>query len=269
MDLMSSVQKIKSIVVVLLFALALFGQAAHATEPVEFAGAYAVDLVWSGTVTMTGDVLVQEGAKLTIRPGSIVNVIPAEGTKIDPEYLSSQTELLIRGQLVIQGTEESPVRFVVATGSDTEEYAWAGITLDHAGESRIAYAEIDHADIAIRCVESSPEIINNRITTCRYGIVAQLQSHPKILNNVLRDGEGGIFCWRGSNPYLKNNLITGHDEEAVFADAESRPWLDRNDIHQNSVGLALYARDLPYDLLNVTGNQEDIRWLGTQGQGGQ
>ncbi len=80
---------------------------------------------------------------------------------------------------------------------------------------------------------------------CRYGIVAQQQSHPKILENALADGEGGIFCWNGSNPYLLDNRITGHDEEAVFVDAGSRPWLDRNTISGNAIGLALYPRDLP------------------------
>lgn len=234
----------------------------------EYAGAYAGDLVWEGTVTMTDDVLVLAGGSLTIRAGTRVNVIPAEGTKIDPEYLSAQTELLIRGKLDIQGTAAAPVRFVIVTTDASEEIAWSGITLDHAGESRLRQVELERADIAVRCVTSAPEISGCRISRCRYGIVAQEQSHPKILGNALADGEGGIFCWGGSNPYLLDNRITGHDEEAVFVDAGSRPWLDRNTISGNAVGLALYPRDLPYDSVAVSGNGENLRWLGRQGQGG-
>ena len=234
--------------------------------PLEYSGAYSGDLVWQGTVTMTADVLILKGGSLTIHAGTQVKVIPAEGTKIDPEYLSSQTELLIRGRLDIQGTSVAPVRFVITKTSENEEIAWSGITLDKAAESHIKHVELERADIAIRCVESSPEITGNRIANCRYGIIAQQQSHPKILENKLLDGEGGIFCLRGSNPYLLGNQITGHDEEAVFVDESSRPSLDRNMISGNAIGLALYPRDLPFDDVEVTGNMENVRWLGRQGQ---
>ena len=238
-----------------------------AAEPTgEYSGAYAGDLVWQGTVTMTADVLILEGGTLTVLPGTQVNVVSAEGTKIDPEYLSSQTELLIRGKIDIQGTTEEPVRFVIVETNTTEEIAWSGITLDRAAESFIRNVELDRAETAIRCVESSPEIEAARIVNCRYGIVAQQQSHPKILGNVIADGEGGVFSLRGSNPYLLHNQITGHDEEAVFVDTTSRPWLDRNTISGNAIGLALYPRDLPYDSTVVTGNLENVRWLGRQGQ---
>jgi hypothetical protein len=232
----------------------------------EYTGAYAQDLIWEGTVTMSGDVLILKGGSLTIRPGTRVNVLPAEGTKIDPEYLSSQTELLVRGKLEILGTEESPVRFVLVERNDLEEIAWSGITLDSAAQSRILYTELERADIAIRVVASSPEIKGNRISRCRYGIVTQLQSHPKILDNQLSDGEGGIFCWKGSNPYLLGNSITAHDEEAIFVDADSRPWLDRNIVSGNAIGLALYPHDLPFDSVGVRDNAEDVRFLGRQGE---
>jgi len=233
----------------------------------EYSGAYAQDLVWEGTVTMSGDVLILKGGSLTIRPGTQVNVFPAEGTKIDPEYLSSQTELLVRGNLEILGTADAPVRFVLIERSDLEEIAWSGITLDSTAQSRILHAELERADIAIRVVASSPEIKGNKITRCRYGIVLQQQSHPKILDNLLSDGEGGIFCWKGSNPYLLGNTIIDHDEEAIFVDIDSRPWLDRNFVSGNAIGLALYPRDLPLDSIAVTDNIENIRFLGRQGEG--
>jgi parallel beta-helix repeat protein len=267
MDMKSSCWKIITYMVVILMAIASLSSASYAVDKVQdYSGSYSGDLVWQESVTMTADVLILKGATLTIRAGTQINIIPAEGTKIDPEYLSPLTELLVRGKLDIQGTSEAPVLFVIIESSETEEIAWSGITLDNAVESYIQNAELERADTAIRCVKSSPEIIENRIANCRYGIVAQQQSHPKIIGNILVDGEGGIFSLRGSNPYLKNNQITGHDEEAVFVDADSRPWLDRNTISGNAIGLALYPRDLPYDPTAVTGNLENVRWLGRQGQ---
>lgn len=267
MDMTPGKYSIRRVLVVLSLTLASLTGLAHADERLsEYSGAYGENLVWEGVVTMSGDVLILEGGSLTIRPGTQVNVLPAEGTKIDPEYLSSQTELLVRGKLDILGTAESPVRFVIIERDDLEEIAWSGITLDRAAPSRILHAQLERADIAIRCVASSPEIRGNQITGCRYGIVAQQQSHPKLLDNLITDGEGGIFCWNDSNPYLLGNTVKDHDEEAVFVDAGSRPWLDRNLVSGNAIGLALYSRDLPFDDVTVTDNAENVRFLGGQGK---
>jgi len=233
-----------------------------APPPAEYAGAYGGDLVWQGAVTMVDDVLIREGGSLTIRPGTEVRVVPAEGTQIDPEYFSSLTELLVRGELFVEGTAAEPVRFVIVERPELEEIAWAGITLDGAGPSRIVHAEIERAENGVRCVGCAAEITDSSIRRCRYGIIAQAGSHAKILDNRIEDGEGGVFVWSGSDPYLKGNLISGHDEEGIFVDATSRPYLDRNTVTGNAIGLALYPRDLPYDSYSVTGNTEDLRWLG-------
>ena len=230
--------------------------------PREFAGAYGGDLVWDGVVTMSGDVLILAGGSLTIRPGTEVRVIPAEGTQIDPEYFSSLTELLVRGRLSIEGTTAQPVRFVIVERPELEEVAWAGITFDAAPSGAVRHAVIERAETGVRCVASAPEIIGNLISRSRYGIIAQAGSHPKIHDNRIEDGEGGVFIWRGSNPYLKGNRIAGHDEEGIFVDASSRPYLDRNTVTGNAIGLALYPRDLPFDATAVSGNGEDLRMLG-------
>lgn len=266
MDMRQSACKIKIKFFSFVLLSSFLAAVSHAEEPVpEYAGAYAGDLVWEERVTMAGDVLILAGGSLTIRPGTQVDVLPAEGTKIDPEYLSSQTELLVRGKLDILGTAEAPVRFVLIERNDIEEIAWSGITLDRAAQSQIMHAELRRADIAIRVVASSPEIKGNRITGCRYGIVTQEQSHPVILDNYLSEGEGGIFCWRGSNPSLSGNTIKDHDEEAIFVDSDSRPRFGPNLVRNNAIGLALYPRDLSLDTMTVTGNREDIRFLGRQG----
>ena len=216
------------------------------TSPQEYAGSYNEHLVWTDQVVMAADVLIRPGGSLTIRPGTTVYVVPAEGTQIDPEYLSSQTELLVRGRITIQGTPKLPVRFVVQDRPGLEAYAWAGIVLDHASDlSDIAYTQIDRADVAIRCVRSSPTIVGNYISHCRYGIIIQKQSHPRVLENNISNGEAGVFCWLGSKPTLTNNRLEGHGEEGLFIDASSHPLLDKNVIRYNEIGLASYSNELP------------------------
>ena len=77
-----------------------------------------------------------------------------------------------------------------------------------------------------------------------------------------------MFCWGHSNPDLRDNLIRNHDEEAVFVDAGSRPRFDRNSVRANAIGLALYPRELDINAVDVKDNDENLRWLGRQGQDG-
>lgn len=227
----------------------------------ELAGVLVGETVLSGEVLLTGDVLVPRGSTLVIKPGTRVRIRPSESTKIDPEYLSAATEILIRGTLRCAGSEEAPIRFEAGPPAAGEEVAWAGIIFD-GGSGIVAWSVIAAAENGILCIAASPEIHHNDIRQCRYGIVAQKGSAPKILDNILRDGEGGVFCWFGSHPYLLHNRIVDNAEEGVFVDGGSRPWLDRNTISGNAIGLALFSRDLPFDPTGIVNNGEDVRILG-------
>jgi hypothetical protein len=83
--------------------------------------------IWSGEVSVDQNILVPEGVTLTIFPGTVIRVAPSEGTKTDPEFLSFLTEITVRGTLIADGKEGSPVSFL---SSDKEKSAWAGIIVD-------------------------------------------------------------------------------------------------------------------------------------------
>lgn len=217
--------------------------------------------VLRGEVYLADDARVAPGAVLELRPGTTVYVRSAEGTQIDPEYLSSLTELLVRGRLDIHGTARRPVRFIPLTPVSPDQPAWAGITLTGAEGGRIVGARIEQAETAVLCIASSPEIRANVFTGNRYGIIAQQGSAPRILDNRIEKGEGGIFCWRGSNPEITGNEILAHAEEGVFADADSRPLLTGNRVIGNDLGLALYDRALVGDPAQAQGNRENLRIL--------
>ncbi|MDX9709382.1 MAG: NosD domain-containing protein [Trichloromonas sp.] len=217
--------------------------------------------VLRGEVHLADDVHVVPGAVLELRPGTTVYVRSAEGTQIDPEYLSSLTELLVRGRLDIHGTARRPVRFIPLTPGSPEQPAWAGITLTGAEGGKIVGARIERAETGILCIASSPEIRANLFTGNRYGIIAQQESAPRILGNRIEKGEGGIFCWRGSTPEIAGNEILDQAEEGIFADADSRPLLTGNRVSGNDLGLALYDRGLAGDPSQARGNREDLRIL--------
>ncbi len=214
---------------------------------------------------MGGDVLVPAGSSLEILPGTIIYVRYSESTKIDPEYLSSATELLIRGALRIAGTATAPVRFIPLGAPDSEPLAWAGILLDGAEAAVIEEVEITRAETGVLCVGASPVIRASRLTGCRYGIVAQHKSAPQILENHIEGGEGGIFCWWGSNPVIRGNRIAGNDEEGIYVDRTSFPAVDGNQVAGNGIGLAAFQDGADIEAAQFIGNRRDILWLAGDG----
>lgn len=226
------------------------------------------ETILSGSLYLADDVLVPKGSTLVLRPGTMVYVRVTESTKIDPEYLSPATELLVRGSLRIEGTAEQPVRFLPVS-EQTGEVLWSGITLDGASESRISGLELHLAEAGVQCINTSPVIIGSRFIGCRYGVIAQRQSSPQILGNQILRGEGGIFCWRDSHPLIENNQILDNDEEGVFVDGSCRPQLRGNRIEGNDIGLALYPRKLDMAAEQARNNGRDLVWLGPEPRGDQ
>ncbi|AMV72409.1 hypothetical protein JCM30471_09260 [Desulfuromonas carbonis] len=251
------------LLVLLVLSPSLAAGATENSAPVEVSGVLTGTLHWQGEIHLVGDVLIPAGSHLTIASGTTVRVTPAEATRIDPEFLSSGTELLVRGSLEVLGTATDPVRFLADGKGDADDnYAWAGILLDQAFGSSVEGAIIEGAETGLLVIGCSPRIEGNRISGSRYGIIVQAGGAPNILDNTVENGEGGIFCWDGARPYLKGNRIRGQAEEGIYVDRWSRPWLDRNEVTSNDLGLVLGPRDLPADTTAITGNRVDRMFLG-------
>lgn len=233
-------------------------------SPREVAGILVGETHLSGDVLVISDILVPRGSTLVIHPGTVLRIRPSESTKIDPEYLSPATEILVRGRLQVLGTSGRPVRFLPEKSAGGGEPAWSGLELDRSEGSALDHLEISGAETGILCIGASPVIRKVVVTGCRYGIIAQEKSAPQILDSRIENGEGGVFCWREAQPLLRGNRIAGHQEEGLFIDAGSRPRLEENEITGNGIGVALYAPDL-FDPSQFRGNAEDMRRLGGEG----
>lgn len=228
----------------------------------EISGVVQGDLTLSGAYILTGDLLVPPGRTLTLAPGTTIRVRRAESSKIDPEYLSSATEILVRGTLVAAGTAGAPVVFTPELAGEAGDPAWAGIILDRAAPSAIRHARIDRAEQGILAIAASPQIVANLLRNCRYGIVVQAPGSAEIRDNRIEAGEGGLFVLKGATPTITGNRISGHAEEGLYIDATSRPLLGRNEITANAVGLVLANRELPFERGGIAGNREELRILG-------
>jgi|GEM_PF-1022824 len=226
----------------------------------QISGVLQEDRVVEGEVVLAADLLVPSGRTLTLRPGTTIFVKPDPSTKIDPEWLSPETELLVRGTLRIEGTPERPVTFLPLALPEGQSIAWAGIELDRATDSVVRHARIHGAETGILSIGSSPLIRDSLIRGCRYGIVLQ-QASPLLIGNRIEGGEGGVFCWWGSRPELRLNRISGNEEEGLFIDRSSLPSLADNLITGNDFGLVAHDPKLVTQAGRLVGNREDFRQL--------
>ena len=230
----------------------------------ELAGVVGSDLTLGGEILLTGDLLILPGRTLTLQPGTTVRVRKSESTKIDPEHLSSYTEILVRGRLQAEGTATAPIVFLPELAPSAGEVAWAGIIFDRAAASTLRHTSIAGAEQGILAIASSPQLTENIIRNCRYGIVIQGAGSAAIYNNHIEAGEGGLFVLAGASGDIVGNHITGQVEEGLFVDATSSPRLGRNEISGNAIGLLLYNPQLSFERSGISANREDLRLIGRQ-----
>lgn len=250
-------QRLLAIVMALVLGgCSLMASGGSADAPLQIGGVLSGKTVLRGHILVAGDLLVPAGSTLIIRPGTTLLVRSSQSTKIDPEFLSAQTELTVRGRLVVAGKKDAPVRFLPEALNDTESPAWAGIILDGATASSVRYAELVRPEAGLTIIGTSPDIIGNRIQGARYGIVVQ-GGAAKILDNEISGGEGGIFCWNKTGAYLKGNSIHDNDEEGIVVARGSHPYIDRNDVFANDIGLVL-PETLPYDPVMIRDNRQNV-----------
>lgn len=228
----------------------------------ELSGVISQDQVFSGEILLTGDLLILPGRTLTLLPGTTVRIRRAESTKIDPEYLSSSTEILVRGSLRAEGTAAAPISFLPETAESAADVAWAGIILDRNSSSHLQYLRIEGAEQGVLVINGSPRLLNNTIRDCRYGIVIQGSGSALIWANTIQTGEGGLFVLAGASPDIAENRIIDQVEEGLFVDAGSLPRLGQNQISGNGIGLLLHNPDLSFERNGISGNHEDLRVIG-------
>lgn len=192
--------------------------------PVQVEGVVTKDTTWSGEVLVVGDVLVPEGVTLTVAPGTKVMFQASESTKIEPMYISMQTELMVRGSLRAEGAKDRPISFMPApedmNTKRPERGDWGGIIFDGPGSGRsaLSYAKLTMAETAISAYGSSPAISDCSISDCRYGLVSMAGSRPKLTRCTITDGEFGIVASHGGRPEMDGTLVEKNEHNLVIRD---------------------------------------------------
>lgn len=105
-------------------------------------GSLAANETWSGTVILSGDVLVPAGITLTIQPGTIIKAEPLQDGNNSGDR--GRVELFIDGGILnATGTAESPIKF--QSNADIPEPGdWGGVRIND-GNATLKHFTIDAA----------------------------------------------------------------------------------------------------------------------------
>ena len=180
------------------------------------------DAVWSGSVLVEGDVLVPAGVTLTIVPGTSVTFMPSDSTKIEPMFLSMQTELLVRGRLVAEGVKDAPISFGPAiealSGKKPERGDWGGIIFDGPGSSTsvLSNANVSKADTGVTVYAASPPVTDCTVEDCRYGVVSMGGGGARLSGTTVTGCEFGVVAAMGAQPSVSGSKIGKNEHDLLL-----------------------------------------------------
>lgn len=208
---------------------ASFARAAIAGVTKVVSGTLSGAQTWSGTVLMTGDVVLPENVTLTVLPGTRVLADWGADDQVggsDP----SRVELIVQGgRLVVFGTSTSPIRFTPASdtfvrgawvglrflsGSMTlnqvsVDYARNGLALEGGGELNIENCKLQNAS-EDGAVVSSPGLytLNNcsMLNNARHGLYALNAGARFNMTNSVASTNGSTGFRLGSSSGLTDCL---------------------------------------------------------------
>jgi nitrous oxidase accessory protein NosD len=211
---------------------------------------FTSDTVWSNEVLVKEDILIPDGVTLTVMPGTVVRVLPADSTKTDPEYVSHRTEITIRGHLKVLGEEDAPVTFTMGD-SDKHDLldAWAGIIID-SGKAEIAWSSITGAETGLTVTHGKLAAEKVSIIGNRYGLIIQgKDSSVSLERSSIEKNDYGLFLLNGAQLIRQDSIISGNSKKDEFTGQSTASLTTRSYSLEDRVTTQIYKDEA---LLGVT-----------------
>lgn len=172
------------------------------------------DTIWSGEVDVSEDVLVQKGATLTILPGTKITIFKNESTRTEPEYLSSLTEITVRGVLRAVGSEDAPISFLMSSAGVSKD--WAGIIVD-GGVFEMAWGRISGAESAVTAIGGDVILKNVTLSNNRHGLsVINAAAKVVLEKDVIEANDYGLVLLNGATVSKRASVIRNNDHKDIL-----------------------------------------------------
>jgi len=246
------------LLIVLLSACALPRPAVETAPRQEISGTLSGEMTLAGELELAGDLRIPRGSRVQIAPGTTIWVRPSESTKIDPEYLSPFTEILVHGELLVHGTPDAPVRFLTLPSIDpvaATDPLWAGLEII-GGATRLEHVRIERADIGVLVQQGLAEVNDTLFSVCRTGLSIQSGGDVSLSESRIEGGESGIFCWAGGVLSTDRSQVSGQDEEGLYLAEGCRVMASGLRLNANDRGLVAHRRSA--DGIHPVGNRLDF-----------
>jgi hypothetical protein len=231
-----------------------------AQQPLDIGGYLQEDLSVGGEVRVLADLIIPAGRSLTFLAGTRVKILGTDSTKIDPEVLDKGSEILVRGRLLVIGTPQAPVTFMLDPETPSGEN-WAGIELLKAEEARILHADIHGAEIGILSIDSNVQLEQVNLLGSNYGLLLQGQSRLSYLGGRIAGGNAGLLCYDFSLLQLEDLQIVDNQEEGLYLAAGCRLQQRGLSIARNDLGLVAGAEQGAELTSSLSANRIDFKPL--------
>lgn len=196
-------------------------------------------LVWSGTIRLTGDVVIPAGTTLQILPGTIVQASATSDRTHGGTY-AGKVELIVHGTLDAQG-----VTFNSMEGAGAQ---WGGIFLN-GGTTTLRGCSISNAVYGTRVATAGVTIggdalsHGNTYTGCDYGVYVLNAAQTVIKNNTIAGGSYGIYL-SGSSATVANNLLTNNGTYGILVGNQGAVTIQNNtldiQVTNSATGIFVY-----------------------------
>ncbi len=227
------------------------------------------DTVWEGRVHVTGDVLVKEGATLTVMPGTVVRFdtiapkLDKDGGRnmfsTDSPYFPG-AEIIVKGRIYAVGTADEPITFTSADKA-AKPGSWGAISLLGSRGDIIEFCRIYYAYDGVHNHGSTAVVINNIFTNNGAAISFQRgeYKHPAwmfIEHNTMVGNLSGVSA-RNSITNISFNDISDNKFFGIWLHEGVDARVTYNNITRNGKGIFLYqAAPTEVRFNNIYGNRE-------------
>jgi len=198
-------------------------------EPFYYWGALEDNTVWSGTVSLAGDVVVPSDLTLQIESGTTIRFaadMDASASGSDP----AKSELIVHGELDISGKPGQPPVVFCSDAPDAQPGDWGGITLAMSGESRIA---IEVAKVAFR---SRPREFKNVVVKDAACGINSVENRKIELKDVVF-GNNRVGLAAKSQYDMKGCRFLGNSEVGLMLSEEARGGIKSSYFEDNRTGM--------------------------------
>lgn len=166
----------------------------------------ASDTTLSGTVYVSGDIIVPRGKTLTLAAGTKLKFIPGDVMGSSGNPSESKAQIIVKGTLTCLGSQTDSI-ILTSFQSSPQAGDWGGILIDSFGRANVGFTRISYADtgISVRGDTATVKVRNSTFTHFKSFAVYSRSNHVNlgILVNQNDCGRNNIFMKTAELPAAK------------------------------------------------------------------